>query len=177
MPDSLNKAHEIIWRSYRRVPVAKLPYHQRHWVLDRGSLTKRLIQASNGHFKVKIDRQVWALPSLDERRLLKLPAGQHALIREVSLLCHDVVWVKARSVIPKQTLTGPEKQLAYLGSRPLGAFLFRSKTMQRGPLQIASFRHKRQKNVSARRSVFFLHAKPILVSEFFMPPVFSSASS
>tara|TARA_R110000850_G_scaffold92878_3_gene196793 strand:- start:86 stop:613 length:528 start_codon:yes stop_codon:yes gene_type:complete len=174
MPDCFNKPHDIIWRSYRKVPVVKLPYHQRHWVLDRGSLTKRLIQASQGHFKVEVSSQTWALPSLDERRLLKLPVGQRALVREVSLFCHDMVWVKARSVIPKQTLTGPEKQLAYLGSQPLGAFLFRSKTMKRGPLQIASYRNKRQQIGSARRSVFFLHGKPILVSEFFMPTVFSS---
>jgi len=175
MPQSLNKANDIIWRAYRRVPVAKLPYHQRHWVLDRGSLTKRLIQASQGHFNVEISRQTWALPSLDERRLLALPVGQRTLIREVSLLCYGEVWVKARSIIPKGTLTGAEKQLAHLGTRPLGAFLFKSKTMRRGPLQIASFRHKMQQNASARRSIFFLHGKPILVSEFFMSPVFLSA--
>lgn len=175
MPDSFHKPSDIIWRSYRRVPVAKLPYHQRHWVLDRGSLTKRLIHASNGHFKVEISRQTWELPSLDERRLLNLPVGQLALIREVSLLCHGVVWVKARSIIPSQTLTGAEKQLAYLGERPLGAFLFRSKAMKRGPFQIACFRNTRQQNASARRSIFFLHGKPVLVSEFLMPAVFSSA--
>tara|TARA_R110002167_G_scaffold252094_11_gene458394 strand:- start:2296 stop:2826 length:531 start_codon:yes stop_codon:yes gene_type:complete len=176
MPDCFNKPDDIIWRSYRKVPVAKLAYHQRDWVLDRGSLTKRLIQASNGHFKVELSRQTWELPNLDEQLLLKLPTGQHALIREVLLLCHGVVWVKARSVIPKQTLTGPEKQLAYLGERPLGAFLFRSKTMKRGPFQIASFRNKKQKNASARRSVFFLHDKPVLVSEFLMPAVFACSN-
>ena len=176
MPHCSNRFNSIIWRSYRHVPVAKLPYCQRQWLLDRGSLTKRLIQASNGHFKVKVSRQTWALPSLDERRLLKLPMGQRALVREVSLLCHGEVWVKARSIIPQATLTGVEKQLANLGTRPLGAFLFKSKTMQRGPLQIASFKNSEQLDLSARRSVFFLHGKPILVSEFFMPAVFAANS-
>ena len=175
MPSLLSKEGAIIWRSYRRVPVSKLPYNKRHWVLDRGSLTKRLIDASKGDFKVKISRQNWALPSLDERKLLNLPLGQRALIREVSLMCSGVIWVKARSVIPLSTLTGSEKQLAKLGERPLGAFLFKSKTMKRGPLQIASFRDKLNKNASARRSIFFLQDKPILVTEFFMPPVFSYA--
>lgn len=173
MPDSVTQSNNIVWRSYRRVPVVKLPYKQRNWVLDRGSLTKRLIQASNGDFNVKISRQCWALPSLDERILLNLPTGQRALIREVSLLCHGVVWVKARSIIPLRTLKGVEKQLAHLGERPLGAFLFKSKSMKRGPLQIASLRHQANSSVSARRSVFFLHKKPILVSEFFMSPVFN----
>tara|TARA_R110001592_G_scaffold362471_1_gene676381 strand:- start:22449 stop:22979 length:531 start_codon:yes stop_codon:yes gene_type:complete len=173
MQHFLSKQEAIVWRSYRRVPVAKLPYNQRHWVLDRGSLTKRLIHASKGDFKVKISRQSWALPSLDERKLLNLPMGQRALIREVSLLCGGIVWVKARSIIPLKSLTGAEQQLAHLGERPLGAFLFKSKTMKRGPLQIASFLNKDNKNVSARRSIFFLQNKPILVSEFFMPAVFS----
>lgn len=175
MPQGSNQTNHIIWRSYRRVPLAKLPYHQRNWVLDRGSLTKRLIHASKGHFNVEISRQVWAVPSLDERRFLNLPMGQKALIREVFLLCGGEVWVKARSIIPQGTLSGPEKQLAQLGTRPLGAFLFRSRTMKRGPLQIASFKNKKQANTSARRSVFFLHSKPILVSEFFMQPVFLTA--
>ncbi|MFT6028906.1 MAG: chorismate--pyruvate lyase [Oleiphilaceae bacterium] len=174
MPHFLSKQEAIIWRSYRRVPVSKLPYNQRHWVLDRGSLTKRLIHASKGNFKVKISCQNWALPSLDERNLLNLPLGQRALIREVSLLCGGVIWVKARSIIPLRTLTGAEQQLARLGERPLGAFLFKSKTMKRGPLQIASFRNNKNKNISARRSIFFLQDKPILVSEFFMPAVFAS---
>lgn len=169
----LSKHKDIIWRSYRRVPVAKLPYNQRRWVLDRGSLTKRLIHASKGDFKVRISQQRWALPSLDERNLLNLPMGQRALIREVSLICAGIVWVNARSIIPLGTLTGAERQLAHLGERPLGAFLFKSKTMKRGPLQIASFRSTQHKNISARRSVFFLQDKPILVSEFFMPEVFS----
>ena len=177
MSHSLNVFNNIVWRSYRRVPIAKLPYQQRQWVLDRGSLTKRLIQASCGDFNVEISRQLWALPSLDERRVLNLPAGQRALVREVSLLCHGVVWVKARSIIPSKTLSGAEKQLAHLGTRPLGAFLFKAKTMTRGPLQIASFKRPEHQAISARRSVFFLHNKPILVSEFFMPPIFSSTSS
>ena len=174
MPNSLNKAKDIIWRSYRRVPLGKLPYKQRNWVLDRGSLTKRLIKVSEGDFKVSVSRQFWTQPCMDERHLLKIPHGQYALIREVSLLCRGEVWVKARSVIPMRTLSGPEKQLAKLGSRPLGAFLFRSRTMRRGPLQIASFRNQPRQTYSARRSVFFLHAKPILVSEFFMPIVFDA---
>lgn len=177
MPYRSKQQHSIIWRSYRRVPVVKLPYYQRHWVLDRGSLTKRLIQASNGQFNVNVTRQAWEIPSLDERRLLKLPAGQRALIREVWLLCYGDVWVKARSVIPQKALCGAEKQLATLGSRPLGAFLFKSKTMRRGPLQIASFKNQQDQTISARRSVFFLNHKPILVSEFFMPVVFSSSVS
>lgn len=166
----------IFWRHYRRVPLQKCPYARRDWLLDRGSLTKRLISVSNGSFKVSVSRQRWGRPNLDERRLLKLPHGQYALIREVELICHGEVWVKARSIIPLATLTGAEKQLARLGERPLGEFLFKAKTMRRGPLQIAAIRpcsaELTQEPISARRSVFYIHGKPILVSEFFLAPVF-----
>lgn len=169
------KSKPVIWRSYRRVPVNKLPYARRQWVLDRGSLTKRLIHASSGDFKVNISRHIWAIPSIDEQHLLALPLGQKALIREVSLLCKGEVWVKARSVIPIHTLTGTEKQLAILGDRPLGAYLFKSRTMKRGPLQIASFQDDCGQAISARRSIFYMHKKSILVSEFFMPIVFQNS--
>jgi len=170
------KSCRIFWRHYRRVPLQKCPYAWRDWLLDRGSLTKRLIKVSNGHFKVSVSRQRWGKPNLDERQLLKLAHGQYALIREVELICHGEVWVKARSIIPLATLSGAEKQLARLGERPLGEFLFKAKTMRRGPLQIASITsgsaRRAQEPVSARRSVFYIHGKPILVSEFFLAPVF-----
>jgi chorismate--pyruvate lyase len=141
--------------------------------LDRGSLTKRLIRVSGGDFKVIIRRQRWARPSLDEQQLLHIPHNQYALIREVDLMCMGEVWVSARSIIPLKTLTGAEKQLGRLGERPLGAYLFKAKTMRRGPLQIANLTMEVcESPVSARRSLFYIHGKPILVSEFFLAPVF-----
>jgi chorismate--pyruvate lyase len=172
----LNVSFRPVWREYRRVPLQKCPYQRRAWLLDRGSLTKRLIRASHGEFRVNVRRQHWGRPHLDERQLLNLPHWQYALIREVELICHDEVWVTARSIIPLATLSGAEKQLACLGERPLGEFLFKAKTMRRGPLQIAAItpaaKGHAQDTISARRSVFYIHGKPILVSEFFMAPVF-----
>lgn len=165
-----------VWREYRSVPLQKCPAERRAWLLDRGSLTKRLISKSKGDFKVHIRRQRWARASLDECQLLRIKPEQYALIREVELICQGEIWVTARSIIPMATLTGVEKQLAGLGERPLGAFLFKSKAMRRGPLQIASVKDTSSdtpnETISARRSVFYLHGKPILVSEFFLPPVF-----
>ncbi|MFV1873792.1 MAG: chorismate--pyruvate lyase family protein [Oleiphilus sp.] len=172
MPVKFKQSYAKVWRTYRRVPVSKIPYKRRPWVLDRGSLTKRLIAASDGDFKVLVTSQQWAKPQRDEQQLLGLALGQHALIREVSLICGSEVWVKARSIIPVNTLTGPERQLACLGERPLGAFLFKARTMHRGPLQISSVKSAEGHVISARRSIFFIHNKPILVSEFFMPEIF-----
>jgi len=116
--------------------------------------------------------QGWGYPSRDEMKVLNVPTRQKALIREVELLCFGDVWVTARSVIPHSTLSGAEKQLQFMGNRPLGAFLFKSRTMHRKPLEISMPVSKHLKGIYGRRSVFLLHNKPLLVSELFMPCVF-----
>jgi len=143
-------------------------------VLDTGSLTKRLVKASNGEFSVRVTFQGWGYPSRDEMKVLNIPVRQKALIREVELLCFSDVWVTARSVIPNSTLSGAEKQLQFMGNRPLGAFLFKSRTMHRKPLEISMPISKHLKGIYGRRSVFLLHEKPLLVSELFLPCVFET---
>lgn len=159
------------WRAYRAVPSSILSREWRDWVLDRGSLTKRLVEASDGNFAVRILDQHWDYPEVNECKALGMRIGTKALIREVELLCHNEVWVRARSIIPNQTLTGEERQLRYLGTRPLGAFLFKSKSMQRKAIEIAAFASDKGDNMYARRSVFLLHNKPLLVSELFLPRI------
>lgn len=169
-----SKQREMVWRRFRRVPDSALPRDRRAWVLDSGSLTKRLIKASQGDFSVRVTFQGWGFPSRDEKKVLKVPMRQKALIREVELICFGEVWVTARSVIPNSTLSGAEKQLQFMGTRPLGAFLFKARTMQRKPLEISMPISKSLEGIYGRRSVFLLHQKPLLVSELFMPCVFET---
>lgn len=172
------------WHAFRRVPSFYLPNEWRSWVLDRGSLTQRLIHASNGNFSVRVIRQQWLPPNRDEALLLDCPITSRALIREVELLCHGQVWVIARSVIPMTTLRGEERQLKSLGNRSLGSFLFKSKAMKRGPLQITQTSPHRlametesaaDDSLWGRRSVFYLHNKPLLVSELFLPSILNAS--
>mgnify|MGYP000005102062 FL=1 len=159
------------WRSYRRVPEHAMPHEWRSWVLDRGSLTKRLIRASSGQFRVNLKHYGWAIPSHDESRILGIKSREQALIREVELLCFEKVWVCARSVIPCSTLSGEERQLQHLGTRPLGAYLFASRAMRRGPIELAKVNDNIHQLGYARRSVFTLHNKALLVSETFLPEI------
>ena len=75
-------------------------------LLDRGSLTARLIKASDGDFKVQLLEQSWQRPYLNESQLLGINPRHKALVREVLLICHDKPWVYARSVIPHNSLKG-----------------------------------------------------------------------
>lgn len=128
--------------------------------------------------------QGWAQPQLSERHALGLRRRQLALIREVHLLCDEIPWVFARTVIPRRTLRGRERRLGLLGDRPLGAVLFADPRMQRGIVEIARleagnplYHHalhgvaQAPEAIWGRRSVFSLGRKTLLVSEIFLPDV------
>lgn len=171
------------WREGGQLPRATPNAALRDWLLDTGSLTRRVQQACGGRFRVQVEMQGWGRPRLDEYRVLGLRIGRIALIREVHLLCDERPWVFARTVIPVSTLRGRQRRLAHLGSRPLGAVLFADPHMRRDPVQVARIPpgstlfavavqglKRRPAEVWGRRSVFRLGGKPLLVSEFFLLP-------
>lgn len=170
---------EPSWRSYTRTTASTMPASLRGWLLDRGSLTQRLIDASGGEFRVEVLSQHMALPLLSEANALGLPTRQRAVVREVILYGGGEPWVYARSIIPVKTLTGRLRSLRTLYNRPLGALLFNDKTMQRGDIEITcmnteshlqpSLPQDIKGTVWGRRSVFYLDQKPLLVSEMFLP--------
>lgn len=155
------------WRTLRRA--AGIPLHLRPWLSDTGSLTRLLQRASQGRFSVRIKRQHWACPSASEAWALDMPSRQRALIREVELCGAGEPWVFARTVIPASTLSGRHRALRQLGARSLGSKLFSDPGMRREPLQIAQLRAAG--GLWARRSLFYLDAKPLLVCEVFLPPM------
>lgn len=173
------------WLEGRQLPHDRPDAGLRDWLLDTGSLTRRVQRACAGRFRVRVEFQGWGRPRLDECLALHLRQPRRALIREVHLLCDDRPWVFARTVIPISTLRGRERRLAHLGERPLGAVLFADPHMTRGPVEVACVRpgqalytaavqglRQRPAEIWGRRSVFRLGGKPLLVSEFFLtgPP-------
>lgn len=173
---------EPVWVPRRRFVRSQVPIAILRWLLDRASLTQRIISACDGQFRVKVLSQNWMRPMSNEARALRISRSGRALVRQVQLLCNDVPWVYARTVIPRQTLTGAQRRLAHLESRSLGAMLFADPSMRRGELQLARLttRDKLHALVAqqlgqstevmwGRRSVFTLARKPLLVSEVFLP--------
>lgn len=160
----------VRWRSYRRHPSLQLPRRWRGWLLDSGSLTARLVALSAGDFRVEVVAQGWGRPNLSEARALRIDPRLRVLVREVRLIGHGQAWVHARSLIPSTTLTGPHRKLAHLGNRPLGEVLFQDPSMERSPIETALVPlYRDNQRAWARRSVFRLDGKPLLVSEVFLP--------
>ena len=183
---TLAKHREAHWQNYRRLPAYAVPARWRHWLLDRGSLTQRLIAASDGRFRVRILGQGIAKPRRSEAQILGIANHHLAVVREVILYGKDQPWVYARSVLPLTSLTGRLTRLRQLDERPLGALLFADPSMRRGKLELASVQPSKvalplelgifDTPLWGRRSVFYVADKPLLVSEIFLP-TFSPVNS
>ncbi len=165
------------WRSAAHFTSSELPASCRRWLLDDGSLTSRLIDLCQGSFRVQLVGQAWAVPRPSERRLLRLPARQTAIVREVLLMLDNQPVVFARSVLPVNILQGRLAHLRRLQNKPLGAILFRDPTMQRSPFELALFpgdssylpRELHQGEPAwGRRSRFHLQGHDLMVSEVFL---------
>lgn len=166
----------------------RVPADVRSWLLEAGSLTDRLRTACRGCFGVRVLAEGWQRPRLDETRALGMRPAAVAWVREVQLLCDGEPQVFARTIVPKKTLSGAQRQLAHLGSRPLGAYLFADPGMRRSAVELACIRPGQAMFVAAteglrdtppfiwgRRSVFWIGGKPLLVTELFLPAVAPTA--
>ena len=172
------------WRDVNALSRRQLPNDMQAWVLDQGSLTRRLIEHCRPPFQVQVQSQGYGLPRFNERQALDLPNKQYCLIRQVLLVCDSTPMVFARTVVPLATLTGRERRLCGMGSRSLGAALFADPSMRRDSMQIAKIKPgdyfyqqaclpltQRPDHLWGRRSVFYLNRKKLLVSEFFLPTI------
>lgn len=179
-----NHAFEPRWRIRRHLWQGMVPAEMACWLFDSGSLTARMIAACRGQFRVELISQGWQRPMLNEALRLNMDPDRLALVRQVYLYCDDTPWVFARTVIPRTTLSGPQRHLANLGTRPLGAVLFADPHMRRDEVEVACIRSGQRIFHSAtrvlrgpvdeiwgRRSVFYLDNKALLVNEVFLPEI------
>lgn len=159
----------------------------RRWLVDRGSLTRR-IQLRCSAFRLDVISQRMASARPDEAAIIGLKPGLRCLQREVTLNCgpHPVIF--AHSVAPFRTLKGPWRMLGGLGARPLGAALFADPCVQRHPLHFrqVGVHHALYRRAAgligalpptlwARRSLFVLANAPLLVTEVFLPAILALA--
>ena len=181
-------AFEPIWRAKRLLFGQNIQPEIDFWLFDASSLTARILKACDQQFRVEVISQGWQRPMLNEAQSLDCQCEQYALVRQVYLYCGDTPWVFARTVIPSATLTGKEKHLAHLNTRPLGAVLFADPTMRRGEVEVAEVKpgqrlyqtatarlNKKPDSIWGRRSLFYLHSKPLLVNEIFLPEILAKA--
>ncbi|MGD8909587.1 MAG: chorismate lyase [Chromatiales bacterium] len=173
------------WGDWRSQRLRELPVGLSDWLLESGSLTRKVIQAcGQSCFRVRLLHQGWGAPLTSERRLLRSRPGVITLIREVELLCDEVPWVFARTLIPATSLRRSVRRLALLGERPLGAVLFSDPKVHRGVTQFARLQARHPLFLAAcahvaptpetlwgRRTLFTFSERPLLVNEIFLPGI------
>lgn len=163
-----------------------VPYAVQSWMFETHSLTQRLRAQFGNRVAVRILKQHWFKPFISESRLLDLPAYRYTLIREVLLHVDNTPLILARSIIPQQTIAVAHRNLAHLGTRPLGEVIFAYPNLQRRALQLCQVpedlwqpackqTYALPQFLWGRRTVYAIPTQPMLVSEFFMPELFRVA--
>lgn len=166
MPANLSH-HLVRWHTFR--PLCKqrlisMPAELKPWLLANGSLTRQLTQLAAGQFWVEPFKQDFERIYWHESQLMKTRIDQQAWVREVYLYgCEPEPWVKARSIIPVQSLKGQGLRLRYLKNRSLGSLLF-ARTPPQCIRQIGLLPEG-----WTRRSLYIWHQRPLIVQETFLP--------
>lgn len=168
----------IDWRPGLGGMSSQVPENLGSWLIDDGSLTQKLIALSKDQFEVQVLRQDTATGNAAEAKALKITPATPVMIREVVLKGRGRPWIFARSILPMTTMTGRLAGLRTLSNQPLGELLFQDPSMTREPLEAACLPARvlcvpavlaaGDEPLWARRSVFFLDQKPLLVSEVFL---------
>jgi len=149
------------------------------WLYDHNSLTNKL-QLTFNHFSVEVKQQISCTPNKFISQFFK--NEKKILIREVFLHCDGKPVVFAQTEIPFSTLREQPVDLDNIGEQALGTILFQDPTMLRGQIEVTEFKkgsifHQLAEDLQqpvkhslwARRSLFYLSNKPLLVTELFLP--------
>jgi len=157
-----------------RAPQSLLP-----WLAEPGLLTARVRAACGEAMSLRMLRLEHAVLALPLRDRLGVEDAD-CLLREVEISCGANRWIFAQSVFPVSTV-GRYPWLGELGDKGLGESLARIEDVRREPLEYAELAPTHElaraafggsesgRAVWARRAIYRLGGRPILVQEVFLP--------
>ncbi len=135
-----------------------------NWLMESGSMTQRFEQYCN-QVHIELKKECFIDGNQLGADAEYFSASQRYWLREVILSGDETPWLLGRTVIPEETLFGPEQALMNLGNIPLGRYLFKDNgtRLTRDFIQIGL-----QGSLWARRSLLRLSGKPLLLTEVFL---------
>lgn len=146
------------------------------WLSDSGSFMQRLKRHGVENAQIRILKEGWSFGGSLERTILSLPFLTFTWVREVVIYSDDTTWMFARTVIPRKTLTGKERELRYLKTRSLGSLLFSYSDLVRSEFSYFQVDPDKEWNIKCmkdgvwgRRSLFTFSGKSLLLTEVFSP--------
>ena len=163
------------WTPLSVSSIKRVPEAWKHWLRHRGSLTSKLLEFSDGEFRVRLLTEHWQRPSRYEALKLGLDPALTVRVREVELLCQEQVVVFARTIVPLSLHRREQSLFMGMGTRPLGHFLFREGTIDIARRDIKICHSTNSEKIFARATPFQFRGSEILVSEFFVNPLLVSS--
>jgi chorismate--pyruvate lyase len=168
------------------------PRKWQSWLSDTGSLTQKIERAIGQKLEVIVLRDCRQDLNSDESRCFHFKI-KRCRVREVLLCANNIPLVMAHSIIPSTSSCGSNHEILRLGKKPLGAVLFAKTRMhsKKKPLrEIARLdkqsilwrkcsRHYPELPSAAwaRRTLYQLKGRPLLVSEVFLPALLNYPSN
>jgi len=175
---------KLRWQPVSLLATKGISPQLKDWLSYPGSFIKRLKEHGITQPKISVLNECWKCPELEEARLLDIKPRLYARVREVLIYSDQGPLMVARTVIPRTTLTGKEQQLAYLKTRSLGSILFKDVSVERTEFEYACIKPSTKEYVRiekavddkaseywARRSLFYIKNKPLLLTEIFLTKI------
>jgi len=172
------------WNRVGSGEIHRAPREWQTWLSDTGSLTQKIEDAIGQKLQVQVLRDCPQSLNSDESRYFHFKV-RRCRVREVFLCVNHVPLVMAHSVIPTLSSSGSNHAILRLGQKPLGAVLFaksRKRSSAKPPRDIARLdkssalwkRYSKEYSqltspLWARRTLYQLKGRPILVNEIFLP--------
>ena len=180
------------WNRVGSGEIHQAPRKWQEWLSDTGSLTQKIEKAIGQKLEVQVLRDCPQSLNSDESRYFRFKT-RRCRVREVLLCANNIPLVMAHSVIPTLSSCGSNHAVLRLGKKPLGAVLFAKTRMHskaKPPRDIArldkgsALWKQCSKNYSglssplwARRTLYQLKGRPILVNEIFLPALLNFLKS
>ena len=170
------------WTSFEGV-ASQVPPALRTWLTEPGLLTARIRDLCGEHMRFRMLGPLHGASLSAELAARLGGADSRGLLREIEFRCRDERVLYARTVLPDSTVR-VHPWLAELGDSPIGESLRRAGgLLEREPIEYAALPPDHElalaaREVStdptneptwARRAVYRLDGRPILVQEVFLP--------
>jgi chorismate lyase len=136
----------------------------KQWLYASGSLTQQLTDLGGGQFSVIPVKEHFQRLIRADATWMKMPNYHTAWVRESMLYGSETqAWVKAKSIFPILSLQKRARIFRYIGSRPIGWFLFQ-RTSPHCERRVVLL-----EDGWTRQSCYTWHGCKFIVQETFLP--------
>lgn len=182
MPARASAGPSSPWATLDRVEL-HAPAALRSWLAEPGLLTARIRALCGERMRFRLLGPLRSTRLYDELQVRLDLYGERCLLREIEFCCLGERVVYAQTVLPESTVRA-HPWLRELGDSPIGESLRRAgESLEREPLEYAALPPDHALSLAAsdaspdaqratlwaRRAVYRLAGRPILVQEVFLP--------